>query len=116
MKRLLHLLRSGCAVRRFSAAGDCDLTTRGDGRRLKSAKARNRGGEWCDGSAAGLPPENSTFPGSCLTCRAERTRTPESVGSESPAAWPPQFSWVLSVSRSPCCSLDRFLSSPPQVL
>jgi len=30
-----------------------DLTTRCGGRRLKSAKARNRGGEWYDGSTAG---------------------------------------------------------------
>jgi hypothetical protein len=29
---------------RFSAAGNDDLTVRYDGRRLKSAKARNRGG------------------------------------------------------------------------
>jgi len=29
------------------------LCTRCDGRRLKSAKARNRGGGWYDGSAAG---------------------------------------------------------------
>jgi hypothetical protein len=38
---------------RFSAAGGDDLTARWDGRRLKSAKARNRGGGWYDGSAAG---------------------------------------------------------------
>jgi hypothetical protein len=30
---------------RFSAAGEDDLTTRSGGRRLKSAKARNRGSE-----------------------------------------------------------------------
>jgi hypothetical protein len=29
-------------------AGDDHLTTRFGGRRLKSAKARNRGGEWYD--------------------------------------------------------------------
>jgi hypothetical protein len=38
---------------RFSAAGDDHLTTRFGGRRLKSAKARNRGGEWYDGRTAG---------------------------------------------------------------
>jgi len=38
---------------RFSAAGNDDLTTRSGGRRLKSAKARNRGGGWYDESAAG---------------------------------------------------------------
>jgi hypothetical protein len=30
-----------------------ELSTRCGGRRLKSAKARNRGGGWCDESAAG---------------------------------------------------------------
>jgi hypothetical protein len=34
------------------AAGDDHLTMRCGGRRLKSAKARNRGGGWYDGSAA----------------------------------------------------------------
>ena len=38
---------------RFSAAGSIDLTTRSGGRRLKSAKARNRVGRWRAGSAAG---------------------------------------------------------------
>src|SRR2546428_719029 len=38
---------------RFSAAGEHDLSARSDDRRLKSAKARNRGGGWYDGSAAG---------------------------------------------------------------
>jgi hypothetical protein len=44
---------SGLQLCRFSAAGDKDLTTRSGGRRLKSAKARNRGGGWNDASAAG---------------------------------------------------------------
>jgi hypothetical protein len=39
-------------LRRFSAAGGDDLTTRCGDRRLKSAKARNRGGEWYDGRSA----------------------------------------------------------------
>ena len=38
------LNRCVCALCSFSAAGDDDLLTRCDGRRLKSAKARNRGG------------------------------------------------------------------------
>jgi len=38
---------------RFSDAGNDDLTTRSGGRRPKSAKARNRGGGWCGGGAAG---------------------------------------------------------------
>src|SRR3974377_1964648 len=38
---------------RFSAAGNDDLTTRSGGRRLESAKARNRVGRWRAGSAAG---------------------------------------------------------------
>src|ERR1700738_1665345 len=38
---------------RFSDAGDDDLATRSAGRRPKSAKARNRGGGWCGGGAAG---------------------------------------------------------------
>jgi len=48
---LLHC--SGLQLRRFLAAGADDLTTCCGGRRLKSAKARNRGGGWYDGSAAG---------------------------------------------------------------
>ena len=36
--------RSQPVLCRFSAAGDDNLITRCDGRRLKSAKARNRGG------------------------------------------------------------------------
>src|ERR1700730_8287278 len=38
---------------RFSDAGDDDLATRSAGRRPESAKARNRGGGWCGGGAAG---------------------------------------------------------------
>jgi hypothetical protein len=38
---------------RFSDAGSTDLATRPAGRRPKSAKARNRVGIWCAGSAAG---------------------------------------------------------------
>ena len=38
---------------RFSDAGDSDLTTRSDGRRPKSAKARNRVGREETGGAAG---------------------------------------------------------------
>ena len=34
---------SGLELRRFSTAGNDDLTARSGGRRLKSAKARNRG-------------------------------------------------------------------------
>ena len=37
---------------RFSDAGNADLTARCDGRRPKSAKARNRVGRWCCGGAA----------------------------------------------------------------
>ena len=34
-------------MRRFSDAGNHDVTMRAGDRRLKSAKARNRGGRWC---------------------------------------------------------------------
>jgi len=37
----------------ISTAGSDDLIPCSAGRRLKSAKARNRGGGWYDGSAAG---------------------------------------------------------------
>jgi hypothetical protein len=42
-----------CAHIRFSDAGNDGLTTRSFGRRPKSAKARNRGGGWYGGGAAG---------------------------------------------------------------
>ena len=53
---MLHLLTAAfvlCALCRFSAAGNDDLTTRSGDRRLKSAKARNRVGRWCAAGAAG---------------------------------------------------------------
>ena len=42
-----------CALCRFSTAGSDDLIPCSAGRRLNSAKARNRGGGWYDGSTAG---------------------------------------------------------------
>jgi hypothetical protein len=51
MKLLLRCM--GPLLCRFSDAGNDDLATRSGDRRPKSAKARNRGGGWYDGSAAG---------------------------------------------------------------
>jgi len=42
---LLHLLRSALACAGFRPPAIAELPTRSGGRRLKSAKARNRGGE-----------------------------------------------------------------------